>query len=223
MPESPSLTAFAVRAVESEISLATPQTVINAATVLASPVSSFFQLDGDTTSGLTAGGGHDWDQVYSDFMRYTTNAGGTNAINFYTDPILNDDSLTGGNSKDTSDLNAWTYGLSTPQNKANLEHAIAASYVDPGNGHTYMTTAAQSPSASGSSKARLSKRAGNSTLRTLTVHPTSTRPRTTSTAISCLWLISLVEVDLGRSLPTPGITGFRHRVRRWPPTLAPRS
>jgi len=138
MPESPSLTAFAVRAVESEISLATPQTVINAATVLASPVSSFFQLDGDTTSGLTAGGGHDWDQVYSDFMRYTTNGSGTNAINFYTDPILNDDSLTGGNSKDTSDLNAWTYGLSTPQNKANLEHAIAASYVDPGNGHTYL-------------------------------------------------------------------------------------
>src|SRR5207249_10793019 len=113
------------------------------AVVSAAAVATLFQLDGDARQSypnplanpLTS---HDWSQVYSDFMQFTTNASGTGAINFYTDPILNDDSLTGGNSKDNNDLNVWTYGLATPQNKANLEHAIAAAYVDPNNGHTYL-------------------------------------------------------------------------------------
>ena len=126
-----------------------------------SSYTSFFQLDGNTlTSGGT--GLHDWDQVYSDFKKTTVNASGTGAINFYNDVVpvavpgavnvpAQEDTLSGGNSKDTADISAWTYNANAPQNKANLENAIGASYLDPGNGnHTYLYVGATRYDNSGS-------------------------------------------------------------------------
>ena len=48
-------------------------------------------------------------------------------------------------------MNSWTYDSSAPQNKANLENAIAASYLDPGNSnHTYLYVGADRYDNSGS-------------------------------------------------------------------------
>jgi uncharacterized repeat protein (TIGR01451 family) len=128
---------------------------------LLSSYSSFFQLDGDTSSSYPAAAtGHDWSQVFSDFKKTTTNASGTGAINFYNDPVpvtvpgvpaQTEDAFSGGNSKDTNDINQWTYDNSTPQNKANLENASAASYIDPANNnHTYLYVGADRYDNSGS-------------------------------------------------------------------------
>jgi hypothetical protein len=116
---------------------------------LLSSYATFFQLDGDASSAYPAGAtGHDWSQVYSDFTKSTTNASGTGAINFYNDPVpvtvpgvttRPEDAFSGGNSKDINDISQWTYNSNAPQNKANLENAIAASYIDPNNSnHTYL-------------------------------------------------------------------------------------
>jgi hypothetical protein len=116
---------------------------------LLSSYATLFQLDGDASSSYPVGAtGHDWSQVYSDFTKTTTNASGTAALNFYNDPVpvsvpgvpaQTEDAFSGGNSKDINDINQWTYNSSAPQNKANLENAIAASYIDPSNNnHTYL-------------------------------------------------------------------------------------
>jgi len=115
-------------------------------------LAGFFQLDGDASSGssLTNSSPHDWDQIYSDIVtRSTTKTAfaGSAAINFFTDPVpvavpgvpaQTEDTFSGGNSKDIYDINQWTYDSSAPQNKANLGNAIAAAYLDPANGHTYL-------------------------------------------------------------------------------------
>jgi uncharacterized repeat protein (TIGR01451 family) len=124
---------------------------------------TLFQLDGDASSTYPAAAtGHDWSQVYSDFTNATVNASGTSAINFFTDsigvavpgyvgPALVEDTFSGGNSKDINDISAWTYGNSAPQNKADLEHAIGAAYIDPSNNnHTYLYVAADRYDNSGS-------------------------------------------------------------------------
>jgi uncharacterized repeat protein (TIGR01451 family) len=66
-------------------------------------------------------------------------------------PAQTEDTYTGGNSKDINDISAWTYNNSGPQNKANLENAIAAAYLDPNNNnHTYLYVAADRFDNSGS-------------------------------------------------------------------------
>ena len=66
-------------------------------------------------------------------------------------PTPTEDAFSGGNSKDINDINQWTYNNSSPQNKANLENAIAASYLDPANSnHTYLYVGADRYDNSGS-------------------------------------------------------------------------
>src|SRR5262249_23450753 len=110
---------------------------------------TIFQMDGDAAASYPAGAtGHDWSQVYSDFKKTTTNASATGAINFFNDsigtavtgvsPTPTEDTFTGGNSKDTNDMSMWVYNSGSPQNKADLENAFGAAYIDPNNGHTYL-------------------------------------------------------------------------------------
>jgi hypothetical protein len=128
---------------------------------LLSSYATLFQLDGDASSAYPAGAtGHDWSQVYSDFTKTTSNASGTGAINFYNDPVpvtvpgvpaQTEDAFSGGTSKDVNDITQWTYNSNPPQNKANLENAIAASYLDSNNSnHTYLYVGADRYDNSGS-------------------------------------------------------------------------
>ena len=130
-----------------------------AQTTFTDSLATFFQLDGDASSTFPlAAIGHDWSQVCSDFTN-NTNVSGTGAINFFNDSIgtavpgvgtLTEDTFTGGNSKDINDLSQWTYGSGAPQNKADLENAIAAAYTDPANSHTYLYVVADRADNSGS-------------------------------------------------------------------------
>src|SRR5207247_7553624 len=90
MPESSSAGSFSLQAVAPELGLVSSNIVIaaQAAVTASSSYSTFFQLDGDASTTYPAGAaGHEWDQVYSDFKKTTTNASGTAAINFYNDSI----------------------------------------------------------------------------------------------------------------------------------------
>src|SRR5262249_43352097 len=151
IPESASGRALNLRAVTPELGLAAETIAIPETQALtASTYDTFFQLDGnaDTPAGSS---GHDWSQVYSDFKKTTTNASGTQALNFFNDAVpfavpgvtaQTEDAFTGGNSKDIYDISSWTYANSAPQTKADLENAIAAAYVDPNNNsHTYLYVA----------------------------------------------------------------------------------
>src|SRR2546425_4668824 len=149
IPEGSSAGSLSLRAVAPQSGLVSSNIVISdaQAVVSAASVATLFQLDGDASSTYPAAIGHDWSQVYSDFMGTTTNASGTAAINFYTDAFLGsgltEDEFTGGASKDLNDMSAWAYINSAPQPKADLEHAIAAAYVDPSfPNHTYLYVAA---------------------------------------------------------------------------------
>jgi len=158
IPESSSAGSLSVRALAPESGLVSSNIVISdaQAVVSAASVATLFQLDGNASSTYPAGAiGYDWSQVYSDFMGTTINASGTAAINFYTDASLGsgltEDEFTGGASKDTNDMSAWAYNNSSPQPKADLEHAIAAAYVDPSSpNHTYLYVAADRYDNSGS-------------------------------------------------------------------------
>src|SRR5437867_1350264 len=158
IPESSSAGSLSVRALAPESGLVSSNIVISdaQAVVSAASVATLFQLDGNASSTYPAGAiGYDWSQVYSDFMGNTINASGTAAINFYTDASLGsgltEDEFTGGASKDTNDMSAWAYNNSSPQPKADLEHAIAAAYVDPSSpNHTYLYVAADRYDNSGS-------------------------------------------------------------------------
>src|SRR5207249_10216374 len=123
----------------------------------AGPLDTFFQLDGDASSAypLVLATGRDWSQVYSDSLGNNPRISGTAAINFYTDSIglpggPTEDTFTGGNTKDVFDIGQWTYDSSAPQNKADLENAIAAAYIDPSNNHTYLYVGADRYDNSGS-------------------------------------------------------------------------
>src|SRR5437867_4078887 len=157
IPEGSSAGSLSLRAVAPQSGLVSSNIVISdaQAVVSAASVATLFQLDGDASSTYPAAIGYDWSQVYSDFMGTTTNASGTAAINFYTDAFLGsgltEDEFTGGASKDLNDLSAWAYINSAPQPKADLEHAIAAAYVDPSfPNHTYLYVAADRYDNSGS-------------------------------------------------------------------------
>jgi uncharacterized repeat protein (TIGR01451 family) len=157
MPEILIARSFSVRAIEGETSLATPETFIG---VAAADASTTFQLDGDAAATYPAAAtGHDWSQVYSDFKKTTVNDSGTGAINFFNDSIgtpvtgvgtLVEDTFSGGQSKDTNDMNQWSYNSSAPQNKANLENAFGAAYFDVSNNQTYLYVGADRWDNSGS-------------------------------------------------------------------------
>jgi uncharacterized repeat protein (TIGR01451 family) len=102
-----------------------------------------FELDGNATTGVLGTSGstttsHDWDQVFNDAMNVTSTSGAI-AANFVTDPIstTSDDIFTGGGSKDTNGIQQgpWRFTNSKPQGKDDIEHAFAATYTDPSNGH----------------------------------------------------------------------------------------
>lgn len=102
-----------------------------------------FELDGNATTGVLGTSGstttsHDWDQVFSDVTNVTSTSGAI-AASFITDAVNTtaDDIFTGGGSKDTQGIQQgpWRFVDSKPQAKNDIEHAYAATYTDPSNGH----------------------------------------------------------------------------------------
>src|SRR5262249_6262430 len=73
-----------------------------------------------------------------DVMNVTSTSGAIGA-NFVTDSFntTGDDIFTGGGSKDTNGIQQgpWRFTDSKPQAKDDIEHAHAATYTDPTNGH----------------------------------------------------------------------------------------
>jgi uncharacterized repeat protein (TIGR01451 family) len=103
-----------------------------------------FELDGNTT--VDTAGGHDWNQVFSDFQGTTTNASGARAIDFVNDAIntTKDNIFTAGGSKDISGIQQgpWLWTSGKPQGKDDIENASAALYTerstDPNPGDTIL-------------------------------------------------------------------------------------
>jgi uncharacterized repeat protein (TIGR01451 family) len=93
---------------------------------------NLFELDGNTT--VDTAGGHDWNQVFSDFQGTTTNASGARAVDFVNDPIntTQDNIFTGGGSKDISGIQhgPWLSTGGKPQGKDDIENAAAALYTE---------------------------------------------------------------------------------------------
>ena len=92
-----------------------------------------FELDGNATTQTT----HDWDQVYNDaVVNPGQNKSGSipGAVAFIHDPDI---SVTGGQSKDTNDVNEWGWTTGTPQDKATLLDVFAAAYSVPSGGENH--------------------------------------------------------------------------------------
>jgi uncharacterized repeat protein (TIGR01451 family) len=107
-----------------------------------------FELDGNATTGVLGASGstttsHDWDQVFNDVTNGTSTSGAL-AASFVTDAVntTGDNIFTGGGSKDTQGIQQgqWLFTDSKPQAKNDIEHAYAATYTDPSNGHVLLFT-----------------------------------------------------------------------------------
>ena len=63
--------------------------------------------------------------------------GSANVFNMIQDPVESpaDDIFDGGQTKDTSDIDAWSWKGAEPNDKNDIQHAFAAAYEDPDNGH----------------------------------------------------------------------------------------
>jgi uncharacterized repeat protein (TIGR01451 family) len=105
---------------------------------------NLFELDGNTT--VDTAGGHDWNQVFSDFQGTTTNASGARAVDFVNDAFntTKDNIFSAGGSKDIEGLQAgpWLWTAGKPQGKDDIENAAAALYTerstDPNPGDTIL-------------------------------------------------------------------------------------
>jgi uncharacterized repeat protein (TIGR01451 family) len=105
---------------------------------------NLFELDGNTT--VDTSGGHDWNQVFSDFQGTTTNASGARAVDFVNDAVntTKDDIFTAGGSKDIEGIQQgpWLWTNGKPQGKDDIENAAAALYTerstDPNPGDTIL-------------------------------------------------------------------------------------
>jgi uncharacterized repeat protein (TIGR01451 family) len=105
---------------------------------------NLFELDGNTTVDTL--GGHDWNQVFSDFQGTTTNASGARAVDFVNDAFntTKDDEFAAGGSKDISGIQQgpWLWTNGKPQGKDDIENAAAALYTerstDPNPGDTIL-------------------------------------------------------------------------------------
>ena len=104
------------------LSLAAP------AAVLAVHDDSLFELDGNSAND-GAVTGDDWDSH--------PGASGNRFV-FVTDPLsqVTDEIFTIGSTKDDLDLTGWHWTTGSVPDKDNIEHAYAASYINPANGHT---------------------------------------------------------------------------------------
>jgi uncharacterized repeat protein (TIGR01451 family) len=103
-----------------------------------------FELDGNATTGVLGTSGstttsHDWDQVFNDVVNMTSTSGAL-ATSFVSDVVNTtaDSIFTGGGSKDTNGINQWLFTDAKPQAKNDIEHAYAATYTDPSNGHVLL-------------------------------------------------------------------------------------
>ena len=166
VPKGSQAVSYTLQAIAPETGLVSNSLLVGEApTVFAASLATLFQIDGDANAGYPTSpappaGSHDWNQVYTDFKKTTTGVSATGAINFFNDsigtavagvsPTPTEDTFSGGLSKDTNDMNQWAYGSGAPQNKADLENAIAAAYIDPANNHTYLYVAADRADNSGS-------------------------------------------------------------------------
>ena len=89
-----------------------------------------FELDGNAVDQPAAG--DDWDLVYG-----TGNH--ADSTQFVTDPVddANDDTFTGGSTKDDINTSSWLWKTAkASQAKNDITHAFAAAYTDPDNNHT---------------------------------------------------------------------------------------
>jgi uncharacterized repeat protein (TIGR01451 family) len=91
-----------------------------------------FELDGNVANSPSVLG-DDWSNIYA-------GGNGAFATSFVTDGVLGNEQsfFTGGGSKDISPIVAWRYGTTSDvvPDKDDLEHAFAAAYVNPADGHT---------------------------------------------------------------------------------------
>ena len=103
-------------------------TLASPAPVLAVHDDGIFELDGNSANAAGTAG-EDWDSH--------PGATGSRFI-FVTDPLsqFEDDIYTIGSTKDDLDLPGWHWTVGSVPDKDNIEHAYAASYVNPANGHT---------------------------------------------------------------------------------------
>ena len=87
-----------------------------------------FELDANAFD--EAATGDDWDTLVG-------GGGSANVFNMTQDPVESpaDDIFDGGQSKDTSDIDAWSWKGAEPNDKNDIQHAFAAAYEDPDNGH----------------------------------------------------------------------------------------
>jgi uncharacterized repeat protein (TIGR01451 family) len=88
-----------------------------------------FELDANAVD--EAAQGDDWDTLVG-------GGGSANLFNMVQDPVENsaDEIFSGGQTKDTEDLDAWKWTTGQPADKNDIQHAFAAAYEDPDNGHT---------------------------------------------------------------------------------------
>jgi uncharacterized repeat protein (TIGR01451 family) len=106
-----------------------------------SPLLNTFELDGNAQTSVLGGppgssdiASHDWDQVYSDNITHTLppNSSGAGDSTFLVDPSSSptDQSLTGGQTKDTNGFSQWKWVTATvPQAKNDLSDAYGAVYT----------------------------------------------------------------------------------------------
>jgi hypothetical protein len=111
-----------------------------------------FELDGDASDGAPAG--EDWDLIAAETSTHAL------ASRFITDPVgdSNDETFTGGGSKDVRDTAAggltsqvWQHQLGEPPDKDDIGHAFAAAYTDPVTDHLFVYFGADRFSNSGDS------------------------------------------------------------------------
>ena len=87
-----------------------------------------FELDANAFDEAAAG--DDWDTLVG-------GGGSANVFNMIQDPVESsaDDIFDGGQSKDITDIDAWSWKGAEPNDKNDIQHAFAAAYEDPDNGH----------------------------------------------------------------------------------------
>lgn len=87
-----------------------------------------FELDENAFDQVALG--DDWDTLL-------TGGGSANVFNMVQDPVEDpgDDIFDGGQTKDTTDIDGWSWKGAEPNDKNDIQHAFAAAYEDPDNGH----------------------------------------------------------------------------------------
>jgi hypothetical protein len=89
-----------------------------------------FELDANAVDDSPAGAPDDWETLVG-------GGGSAQVFNILPDPVESpgDDIFDGGGSKDTNDIDSWKWKGAEPNDKNDIQHAFAAAYENPDDGH----------------------------------------------------------------------------------------